>query len=299
ISRAVIDGPDSIWRGLRCPVASTFTCVPPTSITSTLGRRIPAARRGRVSLSGCAIRRSWPCAPRPIWGPSCSTRTLTHVSSQCQCPWLPDKVSPAQRDLNCSGGGGETFARPEEEGHAVPAPGVYVQAHGREGLHRRARGDAVLLPVATELPAHQILRPERADHAEDLHLLVSDRLVVGGGRRLHGEEAHHLQHVVLDHVADRARLFVEAAAPLDPEALRHRDLHTLVVVAVPDRLEERVREAEEEEVLHRLLPEVVVDAEDGALVEDPVQRRVQRPRRGEVAAEGLLEDYACLARAAR
>jgi hypothetical protein len=58
--------------------------------------------------------------------------------------------------------------------------------------------------------------------------------------------------VVLDHVTDRACLLVEAAAPLDAEALRHRDLHALDVVAVPDRLDERVREAEEEEVLHRL-----------------------------------------------
>ena len=51
------------------------------------------------------------------------------------------------------------------------------------------------------------------------------------------------------------------------------------VAAIPDRLEERVREAEDEEVLHRLLPEVVIDAEDRRLVEEPVQRRVELARR--------------------
>ena len=60
--------------------------------------------------------------------------------------------------------------------------------------------------------------------------------------------------------------------PFDAEALGHRDLHVLDVVAVPDRLEERVGEAEVEDVLHRLLAEVVVDAEDALLGEDAVQR---------------------------
>ena len=68
--------------------------------------------------------------------------------------------------------------------------------------------------------------------------------------------------MVLDHVADRAGLFVEGAAPLDAEALGHRDLHALDAVAVPDRLEELVGEAEEQDVEDRLLAEVMVDPED-------------------------------------
>src|SRR5437773_6713900 len=156
----------------------------------------------------------------------------------------------------------------------------------------RSPGRLTRAPIA-------IVTPERRDCPEDLHLLVADRLVVRRHRRLHREEADHLQHVVLDDVADRAGLLVEAAAPLDAEALRHRDLHALDVVTVPDRLEERVREAEEQQVLHRLLPEVVVDPEDRRLVEHPVQRRVERLRRGQVAAERLLEHDARVARAAR
>src|SRR5581483_2842105 len=73
----------------------------------------------------------------------------------------------------------------------------------------------------------------------------------------------------------------------------------LHVVAVPDRLEERVREAEDEKVLHRLLPEVVIDAEDLRLAEHLVQGRIERPRRREVAAERLLDDDARASGAAR
>jgi hypothetical protein len=40
------------------------------------------------------------------------------------------------------------------------------------------------------------------------------------------------------------------------------------VVAVPERLEDGVGEAEDQQVLHRLLAQVVVDAVDLLLVED-------------------------------
>ena len=52
------------------------------------------------------------------------------------------------------------------------------------------------------------------------------------------------RQVVLHHVAHRAELPVELAAPLDAERLRHRDLHALDVRAVPHRLEEGVGETE-------------------------------------------------------
>ena len=88
--------------------------------------------------------------------------------------------------------------------------------------------------------------------------------------------------MVLHHVADRAGLLVELPASFHPELLGHGDLDPLDVVAVPDRLEEAVGEPEVEEVLHRLLAEVVIDAEDRGLGEELVQRRVERlrPRRG-------------------
>jgi len=71
--------------------------------------------------------------------------------------------------------------------------------------------------------------------------------------------------VVLHHVPDAAGLVVELASTLDAEALGHRDLHALDVVPVPDRLEEGVSEPEDEKVLHRVLPQVVVDPEHSFL----------------------------------
>ena len=73
--------------------------------------------------------------------------------------------------------------------------------------------------------------------------------------------------MVLDHVAHGAGLLVVSRASFDTQLLRHGDLNALDMVAIPERLEEGVREAEDEQVLHRLLAEVVVDAVDLRLVE--------------------------------
>ena len=79
-------------------------------------------------------------------------------------------------------------------------------------------------------------------------------------------------HEVVDHdVAQRADRVVEAAAVLDPEVLRHRDLDALEVVAAPERLEDRVGEAQVQDLLETHLPEVVVDPEQLRLVDVRVQ----------------------------
>jgi len=55
-------------------------------------------------------------------------------------------------------------------------------------------------------------------------------------------------------------------------------------------MEEIVREAEDEDVLDRLLREVMVDAEDLRLVVDLVELFVELPRRLVIISEGLLDD---------
>ncbi len=64
------------------------------------------------------------------------------------------------------------------------------------------------------------------------------------------------------HVAERAGRLVEAGALAQAQRLRHVDLHVVDEVAVPDRLEQPVGEAERQDVLRRLLAQEVVDAED-------------------------------------
>ncbi len=126
----------------------------------------------------------------------------------------------------------------------------------------------------------------------DLHLFRADGCCLEGNRRLHGDEAEQLHDVVLHDVAQRAGGLVERPAAFDADGFGRRDLHVVDVVAIPDVLEDAVREAEDEDVLHRLLAQVVIDAEDLVFVEDLVDVIVQRAGAGQVVAEGLLDDGA-------
>src|SRR5262249_54772153 len=83
---------------------------------------------------------------------------------------------------------------------------------------------------------------------------------------------------------------VEVAPAFDADGLGHRHLHALDEVAVPDRLEEGVREAEDEQVLDALLAEIVVDAEDALLGERLVEDVVELLSRRQGAPEWLLDD---------
>src|SRR5262249_56959306 len=77
---------------------------------------------------------------------------------------------------------------------------------------------------------------------------------------------------------------------LDAHGLGDRDLHVIDVAPVPHRLEEPVGEAEDHDVLHGLLAEVVVDPVDLALVQDGAETAIKLTRGLEVAAEWLLDD---------
>src|SRR5215813_5989733 len=64
------------------------------------------------------------------------------------------------------------------------------------------------------------------------------------------------------------------------------------VIAVPQRLEDLVGEAQDEEVLDRLLPEVMIDAIDLVLIEVAPELPVERAGALDVVAKRLFHDDA-------
>jgi len=175
----------------------------------------------------------------------------------------------------------QALAGAQVERHACPAPVVDLEAQRGVGLGMRVRRHALLLEIADDglaaavaggvlgANAHlgQLVGCRRADRVEHLDLLVAHRVGGEGHRRLHAQQRQQLQHVILDQVAQRARVVVVAGAAADADVLGGRDLHVGDVVAIPQRLEHAVREAKREHVLDRLLAQVVVDAKNLALRE--------------------------------
>ena len=106
------------------------------------------------------------------------------------------------------------------------------------------------------------------------------------------DQAEELEHVVLHHVAHDAGLLEVAAAPFDADRLGDGELHVVDVARVPQRLPDAVGEAEHQDVLHRLLAEVVIDAIGLIFAQHLVHVLVERARALEIAAERLLDDDA-------
>ena len=165
-----------------------------------------------------------------------------------------------------------------------------MQTQRGEGFDLRIRRHACFIAVAAKLPAYHLLGIQRSHGAEQAQLLGTHRIRIAADRRVHCQQCDHLQQMVLHHVADRANLLVEAAASLDAKILRHCDLDAVDEIAIPYRLEERVGKAEVKQVLHRLLSQIVVDAEHRGFRKHFVQRPVELLCRGQVAAEGLFDD---------
>lgn len=64
------------------------------------------------------------------------------------------------------------------------------------------------------------------------------------------------------------------------------------IIAVPDRLEEGVGEAEVEDIHDRLFPEEVVNVKDRVFREHRVRDAVELARGGQIATEWLFDDDA-------
>src|SRR5277367_3641033 len=111
-----------------------------------------------------------------------------------------------------------------------------------------------------------------------------DRAKIPVGRRFHRKQRDKLEKVVLDHVAQTAGGLVKPAAVFDAEIFGQGYLDAGYVVAVPDRLQERIGEAEIEDIHDRLLPDEVIDPEDRIFLEHRLRHVVELPGRGQVAS---------------
>src|ERR1035438_4373081 len=105
--------------------------------------------------------------------------------------------------------------------------------------------------------------------------------------------------MVFDHIADRPSIVVELPPALDPELLRHCDLHTPDVIPIPDRLQEAVGEAKEQKIENSLFAKVVVDPKDSGFRKHSMKSGIQLLRRGEIVPEGLLDNHSSIFHAVR
>ena len=127
-----------------------------------------------------------------------------------------------------------------------------------------------------ELAADNVLlQIQRLNRLQNLDFLISNRFAVVSRWSLHGQICKDLKKVILNDIADCACLLVKSASALHSKRFHHGYLHAVDVIAVPERLQKRIDEPKEDEILDRPLSEIMVDAEDCPLVERCEQNSVQ------------------------
>src|SRR3954466_5909119 len=98
--------------------------------------------------------------------------------------------------------------------------------------------------------------------------------------------------MILDDVPNGAGALVETSSPLNAEILRHRDLNTVDVVTIPERLHECIREPKHQHVVHGLFAEVVVDPKNRPLIKHLVQHLIEIARGCKIPSERFFNDHA-------
>src|SRR3984893_7593974 len=96
--------------------------------------------------------------------------------------------------------------------------------------------------------------------------------------------------MVRHHIAQGARLFIERRTVLDTYCFSSGDLYIVDVVPVPHWFEQRITEAENEDVLHCFFAKIMVNPVHRFLVEYAVHHVIQYVRRFQVPPEGLLQN---------
>src|SRR6516165_11758686 len=169
----------------------------------------------------------------------------------------------------------QSFASAQIKWGSGPAPIAYRGLQGDEGFrgalrvanllritwHRLSPARASPILAAYRERGH-IRVINRLQRLQDLQFFVTHRIRSQRCGRLHGYETKELQQMILHHVAQRAGRLVIGPAALDANRLGNRDLDMVNMGRIPQRFEQGIGEAQGYQILHRLLAEIMVDAEN-------------------------------------
>src|SRR2546426_3787427 len=171
------------------------------------------------------------------------------------------RLAETRDDLGASHG--QEFSRPHIERNIFPAPRMDVQLQCGKRFGARVFGHSRFVAVGTELPANNVRRRDLRNCLEYLYFFIANGFAVIPNRRFHCQVRNQLEKVILDDIPDSASAFVETSPALNTEIFRHRNLYALDIVPIPERFHEGIRETEDQHVVNWLLPEIMINPENG------------------------------------
>jgi hypothetical protein len=96
--------------------------------------------------------------------------------------------------------------------------------------------------------------------------------------------------MIRNHVAQSARRIIITTARFDADLFSDRNLHVIDIISVPDRLENAVAKAENQNILHGFLAEIMIDAENLIFLKDRAQFFIQSFSRFQIAPERFFKN---------
>ena len=100
--------------------------------------------------------------------------------------------------------------------------------------------------------------------------------------------------MILHHVTQGPSPLVVASARADAFVLCHGNLHMIDVFLIPQRFEDGIGKAHNQNILDRFFAEVMIDAKNLALIDDLHQFVVNGAGAGQIPAQRLFHNEACL-----
>src|SRR5229473_4482139 len=97
--------------------------------------------------------------------------------------------------------------------------------------------------------------------------------------------------MVGNHVTQRSRLIVVTSAFLHSDGFSHRNLYVVDISPVPNRFENSVSETKSQDILNRLLSEIVIDPVNLLLFSNVQELFIQSSCRLQIVTKWLLNDY--------
>src|SRR6266849_8893418 len=144
-------------------------------------------------------------------------------------------------------------------------------------------------PPWSILSAYCVFEWNGCNRVPDFQLLRPYGFCLKRLRWLHRDQSEDFHRVILQYVAERSGLFIKWPPSLDTDGFRERKLYPVNVVPIPDRLEDSIAETKEENVLHRLFAEIVIDPKYLILRKDRVHIVIEFLGRCEIRSEWLLD----------
>ena len=136
------------------------------------------------------------------------------------------------------------------------------------------------------------LLDSRGGSIEALYFFIADRSGAQRNRRFHRDEREELHHVVLDDIAEKSFFFEKMAPRPDADIFGDCDLHMIDMAVIPERFENRIRKAENEEILDCFFAEIMVDPVNLRFIEVFGDVLLETFRRCTVVSKRFFDDDA-------